>query len=356
MVAFGSAGDGVTQLSDGHGSLFKGGRLAPRSSWPKGVAPLPDFTDTHSPLQLVSFDKNLKHPITATVKRGRGGGEMSMNLPGLQANLEAGGKPGQVDQVGVDPRGDSISYQAGAGGTGFGGTLLAAPGATPGARSSKAASGLSDHLVGFETGSGKGAGDQVSFGAGRAFVFSRENGAPTTLKLTLSAFDTKGRPVAVRLPAVRVGSGATVKVAPPTGGPSHRPRSGSGPRSVAGPRPERPRETDRKAVRHRHPCHAGQARGRAGRRRAEAASAESSEARVDRPRGNDPARRPRHRAPLPLQISASAIRSGKALLQLPKALKKGRYTLRVRALETTAESGGVQGSETAERTLGLHLG
>ena len=59
---------------------------------------------------------------------------------------------------------------------------------------------------------------------------------------------------------------------------------------------------------------------------------------------------------LPLQISASAIRSGKALLQLPKALKKGRYTLRVRALETTAESGGVQGSETAERTLGLHLG
>ena len=38
---------------------------------------------------------------------------MRMNLRGLQANLEARGKPGQVDQVGVDPKADSISYQAG---------------------------------------------------------------------------------------------------------------------------------------------------------------------------------------------------------------------------------------------------
>ena len=182
MVAFGSSGDAVTQVSDGHGSLLKGGGLRPAEQLAEGGR-------AAAGLQRHPLAAPAGHPrperertVTATVKRGKGGGAMNMNLPGLQANLEAHGKPGQVDQVSVDPNDDTIGYQAGAGGTGFGGTLLASPGANPGAHSSKASSGLSDHLVGFETSSGKGAEDQVSFGSGRAFAISHENGAPTSLK------------------------------------------------------------------------------------------------------------------------------------------------------------------------------
>jgi hypothetical protein len=49
------------------------------------------------------------------------------------------------------------------------------------------------------------------------------------------------------------------------------------------------------------------------------------------------------------------MRRGRAILQLPKALKHGRYTLKLRVLETTAEGGGVQASDTVERSLAFRL-
>jgi hypothetical protein len=58
----------------------------------------------------------------------------------------------------------------------------------------------------------------------------------------------------------------------------------------------------------------------------------------------------------PLQVSALAMRRGKAVLQLPRPLKSGHYTLHLRALETTAEGGGVQGSTTLTQSLPLHAG
>jgi hypothetical protein len=57
----------------------------------------------------------------------------------------------------------------------------------------------------------------------------------------------------------------------------------------------------------------------------------------------------------PLQLSAAAMRRGRAILQLPRALKRGSYRLQVRALEATAEGGGVQASDTIERTLAFRL-
>src|SRR5207244_890621 len=90
MLAFGSSGDQVTQVSDGSGALFSGGKLAPQSSWPKGVAPVADFSSQPAPLQLVSFDPKVARPLTATIARTAGGGAMSMNVPGLQATLQSG--------------------------------------------------------------------------------------------------------------------------------------------------------------------------------------------------------------------------------------------------------------------------
>ena len=58
----------------------------------------------------------------------------------------------------------------------------------------------------------------------------------------------------------------------------------------------------------------------------------------------------------PLQLSAAAMRRGKAILVLPKALRSGRYRLRLRALETTALGGGIQASDTVARSLPLRLG
>jgi hypothetical protein len=290
------------------------------------------------------------------VKRGKGGGAMTMNLPGLQASLEAHGKPGQVDQVSVDPKDDTIGYQAGAGGTGFRGTLLASPGAKAGAHSSKATTGLSDHLVGFETSSGKGAGDQVSFGSGRAFAFSHD-GAPTSLSLTLSAFDAMGRPVAVRLPAVHVGSGAMVKVTPANWRAlvSSRIRISTTAGGRTSTRDVRGRTIGSQFATVRHASIVKLGGGGSGvalklhlrhpPKRGWIAFAGGLS------RGGHSVGRTR-----PLQLSAQAMRRGKALLQLPKGLKGGHYTLKLRALETTAEPGGIQGSQTVTRSFKLRLG
>jgi hypothetical protein len=351
MVAFGSSGDAVTQVSDGHGSLFKGHKLAPRGSWPKGVAPLPDFNDTHAPLQLVSLGHDAKGPITASVKRSKGGGAMTMNLPGLQANLEAHGKSGQVDQVGVDQSGDSISYRPGAGGTGFDGTLLA----SPGAHSSGASSLGTDHLVRFETSSGKGDEDRISFPSGNSFDFSHSGGS-AKLDLTLSGFDAKGRPVAVKLPPLRIGPRAVVSVTPANwrslaSSPIRvrsKSRNGTMNRTVRGRPIGRSFATVRSArvvdlaggskgialkLRLRHPPKQGWI--------AFAGTVMRGGHTVERT--------------APLQLSAAAMRKGKATLPLPKALKAGHYTLRLRALETTAEGGGIQASETVGQSLALRL-
>jgi len=350
MVAFGSSGDSVTQVGNGTGSLFKGHRLAPRGGWPKGVAPLPDFNDKHSPLQLVSLGRDAKRPITATVRRGKRGGSMRMNLHGLQADLEADGKVGQVDQVGVDPRTDSISYQAG-GRTAFGGTLLASPGAHSSARSSPG----SDHLVRFETRSGGGDEDRLSFPSGRSFDFTHSGGA-TQLATTLSGFDSRGRPVAVRLPKMRVAAKTVVKVTPANwrslASTRIRVISRSGGRTTT-------RIVHGSPIRHRF----------ATIRRASvvALSGGRQEVALKLHLRHPPKRgwisvagtiiRGGHAVErtAPAQISAAAMRRERATIRLAKPLRAGHYRLRVRALETTALGGGIQASDTVARSLGFAL-
>ena len=276
---------------------------------------------------------------------------MSMNLPGLQASLEARGKPGQVDQVGVDPKDSTISYQAGGSGTAFGGTLLA----SPGAHSSAASTAASDHLVRFETHSGSGDEDRLGFPSGRTFEFDH-SGGPTQLATTLSGFDSQGRPVAVRLPKVRVGAGAVVRVTPADWRSlastririSTKAGGRTTTRTVHG-RPVRHRfATVRRAaavrlsggrqgvalkLHLRHPPKQGWI--------AFAGTVLGGGHVIERT--------------APLQLSAAAMRRGKAVLRLPRVLKPGRYRLRLRALETMAEGGGIQASDTVEQTLSLHL-
>jgi hypothetical protein len=220
LMSFGSSADKVTQLSDGHSSLVSGNQLAPQSSWPKGVAPLPDFNSKPSPLQLVSFNRKVAGPLTATVARSPGGGAMNLNLPGLQASLQAGAHAGQVDQVTVDPQTDAIGYKTSASQTPFGGTLLSAPGASGGAGGASAAranggakSALSDRLVEFHTTSGRGGGETLSFPRGHEFLL-KDAGAPASVSLALSAFASNGQPIEVQLPAVRLAAGETLHVAP----------------------------------------------------------------------------------------------------------------------------------------------
>ncbi|MGA8745222.1 MAG: hypothetical protein WB507_05110 [Solirubrobacterales bacterium] len=220
LMSFGSSADKVTQLSEGHSSLVSGSQLAPQASWPKGVAPLPDFNSKPSPLQLVSFNRNVAGPLTATVARSPGGGAMNLNLPGLQASLQAGAHSGQIDQVTVDPRTDAIGYKTSASHAPFGGTLLSTPGASGGGggasavqASGGAKSSLSDRLVEFHTTGGGGGGEAVSFLGGHVFQL-KDAGAPTDVSLALSAFASNGQPIEVQLPAVRLAAGETLHVAP----------------------------------------------------------------------------------------------------------------------------------------------
>ena len=211
MFAFGSAGDSVTQVSDdsGHHLLDKGGPADPKRM-PPGVAPLPSYTGAPAPLQMVATDPRKAGDLTATVRRGKGGGTMDLTLPGLQASLQGGAHSGQVDQVAVDEHTQEIGYSPGASGP-FGGTLISAPGGA--GKSSAAKASASDRTVDFQTTSSSGGGDTVSFARGRAFAIDHE-GAAAGLSLMLSGPGADGLPVAVRLPRAHLAPGEKLSAAP----------------------------------------------------------------------------------------------------------------------------------------------
>jgi hypothetical protein len=211
MFAFGSAGDSVTQVSDdsGHQLLDKGGPADPKRM-PPGVAPMPSYTGAPAPLQMLAVEPRKAGDLTATMRRGKGGGAMDLTLPGLQASLQGGDRPGQVDRVAVDESARAIGYSPGATGP-FGGTLISAPGGA--AKSSAADRTTSERMVDFETTSSKGGEDVVSFAHGSAFEIDHD-GAPASLSLTLSGFGADGLPVAVRLPKAHLARGESLTVTP----------------------------------------------------------------------------------------------------------------------------------------------
>lgn len=356
MAVFGSAGDGVTQLSDGRGSLFEGGKLAPRGSWPTGVAPLADFNGAAGPLQLVSFQPSMTGPLTATVARASGGGAMSLTLPGLQASLQANVHPGQVDHVRVDPHTDAVSYQTTAPSVVLGGTLLSAPGAAAGARAAAPSrSALSDRLVQFQLASGRGGGETLAFPQGGTLSL-HHSGAPTNVSLTLSSFAPSGQPVAVRLPSVRLAGGATLEVSPKswralTGAPvsitvslhghsTHRLVRGR----TVGRRFATVRSASLKALGGRR-YQLSMLLGFRGTPRQASLSVGASVLLggrlVERAAAN--------------QLTGAELQRASALLALPRPLAPGRYTLRLRLLETT-RSGAVQGSVVVSRALTVRAG
>jgi hypothetical protein len=224
MVAFGSAADGVTQLTgSGGGTLFTHGQLAPQTGWPKGAAPVPDFTAHPGPLQLVALQPSLARTVTATVERHAGGGAMDMRLPGLDASLQAGVHNGQVDTLALNPRADSFGYATSAARASLSGTLLSS-GSSAGSASAAAASAaaasaagagasLSDRIVKFGTSLARSGADTIAFPAGGQLTV-HHTGPASSLTLTLSSFGAGGQPVAVTLPAVRLASGETLQVAP----------------------------------------------------------------------------------------------------------------------------------------------
>jgi hypothetical protein len=353
MAIFGSAADGVTQLSDGHGSLFSGGTLAPRGSWPKGVAPLPDFTSQATPLQLVSFNPKLAGPLTATVARSAGGGAMSFNLPGLQASLQAGSHAGQRDRVTVDPRSDTVGYQSSTAHATLAGSLLSAPGAAAGARASTAArTPASDHLAQFHTTSSHGGQLTFSFPQGRTFV-ARSTGGSSSLSLTLSAISTSGAPVAVQLPTTRLGNGATLRVAPADwralGSAAVRItlsiHGHTSSRSVKG-RTLAKRFASIRSValtslggRHYRLEVALSARHAPKQASLSVAASVLSHGRLlEQASAN--------------RLSGSTLNLGQEHLLLPKPLAPGRYTLKLRLLEITA-NGPAQGSVVVSKTLSV---
>jgi IPT/TIG domain-containing protein len=352
MVAFGDAGDGVTQLSDGHGSLFARGQLAPQSSWPKGVAPLPAFTSKPMALQLAALDPKQARTLTATIDRAAGGGGMDVRLPDLQANLQAGAHAGQVDHVTIDPRADSIGYATSASHTTLGGTLLSVPPSAAKAAlpHGKGPSALQDRLVQFSMGSGSGRHDQLSFPDGRTFIVHHA-GAPTTVSLTLQDF-AGGQPTAVQLPPQRVRTGATLRVEPRGGWG----KLGSGVVRVA-------------STVHGHTTVRDVPAHRLGNRFASVRRAMLTA--LGRGRYRMDATLSLHHAPRQASLSVRAsilqrghtliqakpvllqgvgLQAGKVTVTLPTTLRKGRYELQLRLLEI-ATSGVVQSSATITHTV-----
>ena len=209
--AFGAFSDAVTQVGDesGHELLDKGGPVKPKD-WPHGVAPFASFTGSSGPLQMLATDTRKAGRLTATVRRGKGGGAMELALPGTRAGLQADVRPGQVDHVTVDDNAGEIGYSPGAT-TPYGGTLISAPGGA--AKSTAAKASTSERTADFQTTSSKGGGDTVSFASGREFTIDH-GGAPAGLSLTLSGFGADGLPVAVRLPKAHLARGEKLRAAP----------------------------------------------------------------------------------------------------------------------------------------------
>ena len=345
MVAFGSSGDSVAQLSDGHGSLFSGGQLAPRSAWPKGVAPLADFNSAGAPLQLVSLNPALAGNVTATVARSAGGGSMDLRLPGLQASLQAGAHAGQTDRVTVDPHHDSLGYQSSAARTPLAGTLLSAPGA---AAASAHPSATSDRIAQFRLTSG--AGETLSFAQGRALSIVHA-GPATGLSVTLSAYAADGLPLSVQLPPLQLAKGERLLITPASwralGSAAIRVSS-----TVKGHRRTRLVHgrllgarfaTVRSAALLPLSAHHYTLALKLGLHHPPPAAAlsvaftVSSHGRVLERAGAN-------------RLTGAALRSGRVRLALGKPLPAGRYTLALRLLETTS-SGAVQGARTVAKTL-----
>jgi hypothetical protein len=262
---------------------------------------------------------------------------MSMNLPGLQANLQSGTRSGSNDTVSVDPRTDSIGFKTGASSAALSGTLISSATARAAAGTGSA---LGDRIVEFKTTS-SGGGEQLS-AAGGSFVIHHE-GAPTRLSLTLSSFAADGAPLEATLPAIPLAAGETLRASPSNWG-----AIGTAPVTLTATVGGRTSTTH--------------VRGRAvGRRFATVGHAALSVAgttervnvalRVTRPpagawvsigarilRGRQVVRQAN-----PVQVSGSALSKGLVQLALPSRLPSGRYSLRIRLLETVA-SGAVQGS------------
>jgi hypothetical protein len=323
------------------------------------VAPLPDFNSNSTPLQLLSFNPKVAGPLTATVARSGGGGTMNMNLPGLQASLQAGAHAGQVDHVTVDPHSDVIGYETSASRSPFGGTLLSAPGA----RASSSAAGtatmrssagakrsLSDRIVQFHVVSSRGGGETVSFPEGHEFVL-HHSGAPTSVSLTLSAFAANGQPIAVELPPVQVAGGEALVVVP-----ANWRRLDSAPVRIMA------RRHGHRSVRVVRGRSVGKAFARV--RKAALTALGGHHYRLDLPlrishapqqgRLSVAASLLLHGHPVARasanQLSGSLRHVRAVHLTLPKALKPGRYTVSLRLLEVTA-SGAAQGSVVVTKTL-----
>jgi|GEM_PF-5225405 len=360
LLGMGSGDDGVTQVSDGHGSLFAGGQLAPQSAWPAGVAPVPNFNSQSAPLQLLALDPSSSRPVTATVARSTGGGAMNMLLPGLQASLQAGAHQGQVDHVSVDPHTDTIGYRTSAAHAPLGGTLISAAGARagvavhpPGKRSTNQ-SALGDRVVRFHLDTGSGDSEHLSLPGGRELVL-RHSGAPTTISVQLSAFTAHAQPVAVALPPVRVGSGATVRV---------RPQSwrALGATRIVLTTSAHGRTTTRLLRGH------GLARRFATVRGAQLGPVQRGRAHLDvslalhhPPAGASvmvSASVAQHghliSKPAPSLLRGGAAAGGNVALALPRPLRAGRYQVHVRLLEISS-SGAIQSSTAVARTLGLRV-
>jgi hypothetical protein len=348
MVAFGSSADGVTQVSgSGGGALFDHGQIAPRTQWPKGAAPLPSFTGQPGPLQLLTMRPSVGGSLTATVHRGGRGGAMDMRLPGLQALLQAGAHPGQVDTVTVNPHADSIGYATSAAKASLGGTLLSSAGA---ARAAAGGASPSERSVQFQTSVMHRAHDTIAFPSGGQLSV-RHTGPSARLSLTLSSFNSDGQPVAVALPPLRLASGETLQVAPRSwrslGSSLIRVREQRRGRSTT--RLVKGRTTGRRFASIRHASLGSLSHGRYGvalglRVRRAPANAWLSVAVA--------VRRARHTVATtaPVQLIGSTLHSSTIALPLPHRLVHGRYSIAVRVLEASG-SGPVEGSTLAARTV-----
>jgi hypothetical protein len=273
---------------------------------------------------------------------------MSMNLPGLQASIDAAPHSGQLDQVSVDSKGRSISYQAGANSTKYEATLLASPRAGGASSSAAKQSGLFDHVVSVSTTAGSSGSERLSFEGGRDFSLVH-NGPSSKVALTLSDFESHGQPVAVKLPKIGVRHGEDVTVTPlhwgALGSTPIRIRTKIGGRSTS--RLVRGRRIGRTFARVRSAkLHAGKGGGvdLKLRLRHPAAGAWISPS-VTILRGSHAVAKT-----VPAQILGRGLRGGTVHLKLNRPLHSGHYTLHVRLLEVTAD-GPIQGSQVVSKSI-----
>ena len=365
VMSFGSSGDGVTQLSNGHGSLFSSsGRLAPAGILAERCRAATRLRQQGEPASA---------RLLQTRRRGsahcHGGAGSRRRRDELQPAGAAGQSPGWGarrsgrSRDGRPPRrrdwlqnlGVSLAvrWHVALGARGWGGGGGAGSSATRASAAVKHS--LSDHIVQFHTVSGQGDDDKVSFPEGHEFVLHHV-GAPTSLSLTVSAFAADGRPVAVELPAIRVVGGETLKVVPA----SWR-RLDSAPVRITA------RRDGHDSVRLVRGRSVGTAFAHV--RKAILTNLGGEHYRLDLPLRIR--RAPRQGR---LSVAASLLLHGHPVgrvsanqldgslrhvqavhLTVPKALKPGRYTVSLRLLEVTAR-GAAQGSVVVTKILSVRAG